>query len=63
MEEKEIIAKLRGLRELKPSEEWVNLTKSEILGAEQPREKLFSGDFLLLNNVYFCPFLFEFFAF
>ncbi|KPJ73556.1 hypothetical protein AMJ48_01235 [Parcubacteria bacterium DG_74_1] len=35
MEEKELIAKLRELRQIKPSQDWAVLVKDEILGQEQ----------------------------
>ena len=37
MEEKELIAKLRELRQIKPSQDWAVLTKNTILGQEKSR--------------------------
>lgn len=39
MEEKEIIAKIKALREIKPNQEWVYLTKGRILGGEALAQK------------------------
>ena len=36
MNEKELIGKLRELRQIKPNRDWVVLTKSQILGEERP---------------------------
>jgi len=39
--EKELIGKIRELRQIKPSKDWVVLTKTQILGEEQPvRERV-----------------------
>ncbi len=38
MKEKELIAKLRKLRQIKPSQEWAILTKGQILGQEEKYE-------------------------
>lgn len=35
MTEKELVLKLRQLRQIKPSQDWVSLTKKQILGEEQ----------------------------
>ncbi len=37
MTEKELIAKIRTLRQIEPSKDWVVLTKERILGKEKPR--------------------------
>jgi len=47
MEEKQIIAQLKGLRQNKPDQEWMESTKSYILGPVRPHEKVFSGGFLI----------------
>ncbi len=44
MSEKELIAKVKELRRIKPNKEWVVLTKSQILGEEK---KIKLGSFLL----------------
>ena len=38
MTEKELIFKIRELRQIKPREDWVSLTKSQILGQEPVAE-------------------------
>ena len=43
MNEKELIKKIRGLREIKPAKEWVVLAKGQILGQEIPQ--LWKSDF------------------
>jgi hypothetical protein len=45
MEEKQIIAQLKEIREIKPGQEWTKDTKSYVLGTIQPQEKIFSGVF------------------
>jgi len=45
MEEKQIIAQLKGLRQTRPNQEWKENTKSHIMGTIQPRENIFSGVF------------------
>lgn len=40
MTEKQLIEKLNGLREIKPNQEWVVLTKKSILGSETIFEKI-----------------------
>jgi hypothetical protein len=45
MEEKQIITQLKGLKQVKPAQEWKEDTKSYILGTIQPQEKIFSGVF------------------
>jgi hypothetical protein len=45
MNEKQIIAQLKGLRQARPNQEWIDDTKSHILGAIQPRENVFSRGF------------------
>jgi TolA-binding protein len=40
MTEKELILKIQGLREIKPREEWVFLTKREILGEPEVKPKV-----------------------
>jgi hypothetical protein len=50
MEEKEIIAKIKALREIKPNQEWVYLTKGRILSQElAPKQSIagFFGNLLL----------------
>ena len=37
MTEKELIAKIQELRQLKPRQDWVVLTKKQILGEEKPQ--------------------------
>ncbi len=51
MEEKEVIAKLKALRQIKPDKRWVLLTKEKILG----KEKIWF--FPLIKPVYLVPFL------
>lgn len=55
MEKSQIITKLKGLRQIKPAQEWQEDTKSFILGPIQPQEKVFSGDFLLSFGRLFNP--------
>ena len=58
MEEKELIGKIRGLRQIKPSQDWVALTKSQILGEDKELSSLkkytslFLFPFLKLKPVY-----------
>lgn len=42
MEEKQLIGKLRELRQIKPSKDWVVLTKKQILGQEEKYQNLIS---------------------
>jgi len=49
MEEKELIGKIRGLRQIKPNRDWVSLTKSQILGEEKIELTPFS-----LSSVGYC---------
>jgi len=37
MEEKKILAQIKTLRQIKPNQQWVCLTKSRVLGAEALR--------------------------
>jgi len=41
MTEKELIGKIRGLRQIRPNRDWVSLTKSQILGEEKKYTSLF----------------------
>jgi len=41
MTKKELIGKIRELRQIKPRKDWVLLTKSQILGEEKPKFELF----------------------
>ena len=52
MEEKELIGKIRGLRQIKPNRDWVSLTKSQILGEEKKYTSLFLFPVLKLRPVY-----------
>ena len=52
MEEKELIGKIRGLRQIRPNRDWVSLTKSQILGEEKKYTSLFLFPFLKLKPVY-----------
>jgi len=45
MEEKQIITQLKGLKQIKPNQDWKEDTRSYILGEIQPQEKIFSGIF------------------
>ena len=40
MTEKELIGKIRELRQIQPSKDWVSLTKSQILGEETYRDRV-----------------------
>ena len=50
MEEKELIGKIRGLRQIKPNRDWVSLTKSQILGDVEVKPQPFY--FPLFKPVY-----------
>ena len=52
MTEKELIGKIRGLRQIKPNRDWVSLTKSQILGEEKKYTSLFLFPVLKLRPVY-----------
>ena len=52
MEEKELIGKIRGLRQIKPNRDWVSLTKSQILGEEKKYTSLFLFPVFKLKPVY-----------
>ena len=52
MEEKELIGKIRGLRQIRPNRDWVSLTKSQILGEEKKYTSLFLFPVLKLRPVY-----------
>lgn len=59
MQEKELIAKIKELRRIKPNQEWVFLTKNRILGQEQ-EAKLPSVGYSLgevLRGLFFRPVL------
>lgn len=47
MEEKQLIGKLRKLRQIKPNPNWVVLTKSQILGQDKPSLSLSSVGYCL----------------
>jgi len=55
MEEKELIGKLRELRQIKPSKDWVVLTKSQILGEVLGEEKIELTPFFLKEEKYGSP--------
>jgi len=55
MEERQIITKLKGFRQIKPCDDWKDATKAYIVGFEQPREKLFSGGFSMPFGQLFNP--------
>jgi hypothetical protein len=60
MEERQIIATLKELREVKPSDDWKEATRAYIVGFEHSREKVFSGGFSmpfgqLFNQAKFVP--------
>ena len=52
MTEKELIGKIRELRQIKPNRDWVVLTKSQILGEEKKYTSLFLFPVLKLRPVY-----------
>lgn len=52
MEEKELISKIQKLRQIKPDQDWVVLTKSQILGEEKKCTSLFLFPFLKVKPVY-----------
>jgi hypothetical protein len=47
MSEKELIGKLRELRQIKPNRDWVVLTKSQILGSEVNQHRVLINFFRL----------------
>lgn len=49
MTEKELIAKIRELRQIKPRSDWVLFTKSRILGKEEIVRDRVSGDFSFIG--------------
>ena len=46
MEEKELIAKIRELRQIRPNKDWVVLAKSQILGQEFNQHRVLIKGFL-----------------
>ena len=55
MQEKELIAKIKGLKQIKPNQEWVFLAKNRILGLENSEEetevsRFFKGIHLILRH-------------
>ena len=52
IEEKELIGKIRELRQIRPRKDWVVLTKSQIIGEEKKYTSLFLFPFLKLKPVY-----------
>ncbi|KPJ70757.1 hypothetical protein AMJ51_01035 [Microgenomates bacterium DG_75] len=52
MTEKELIGKLRELRQIRPSKDWVVLTKSQILGEEEPAVEVRFFHFPVLRMAY-----------
>ena len=52
MQEKELIAKIKGLKQIKPNQEWVFLAKNRILGLENSDRPDFSPN--VARAVNFC---------
>lgn len=57
MTEKELIAKIRELRQIKPKREWVVLTKSQILGKEITPERFLIFNFPVWRLAYVSVFV------
>jgi hypothetical protein len=52
MTEKELIGELRKLRQIKPNQDWVVLTKSQILGEDYQHRVLVNWNFLTFKPLY-----------
>jgi len=55
MEEKELIAKLKELRQIKPSQDWVFLTKDQILNNEEKYSNPFSAVLSVFRIIFAKP--------